>query len=502
MKFKLQPLLEKIGFEFKAAPPLGGQLASEQAVDWWFSKIFALPDPDEVLRRAGVTRAHMRVLTGDDEISQALDTRNDALIGTDWRFEKPDNTDQASVDWLNEMWIPHSESVLRGCLAANPYGYSVQEVIYKRTDDGRIGWDTITEKPFEWFVPRMDGSVLYRSKANYIGEETDPRKFMLTVRQQTHRNPYGEALFTRLYWPWFFRQQGWRFWVKWLERFGTPLLVGTGPDTKALAKALSEAVQDAAIAVTAGTTVESIQSPGGADHFEKFDAVICRRIQKLVLGQTLSSDTTGSGGLGGMGAAKIHNEVRMDKRDADARMCSKTVQRLVDALWQLNGFAGDAPQFVMQDDTGIEQDRADRDQKLLMTGAVQLTEQYFLREYDFEEGDVIIPEKPAPVDPTGGDPTKPTKPGQKKFASGGIVFGAQFTPSQQVIEDALARFIPGQASPIPQADIRAAIMAATDPDDLVRKLSQLLAGHSLEEFQTTMMQAMFAADVMGYDHAR
>ena len=523
------------GVTFKATP-LGGQLASEQAVDSLFSRIFAMSDPDEVLRRAGITRASLRMLTSDDEITQALDTRSDALVGTAWRFETPKGTAQDAVDWLWQLWEDKFEDVLRSCMAALPYGYSVQEAVYERRADGRIGWASISEKPFEWFVPKTDGTVLYRSTANLYGEAVDPRKFFLTTQHATYRNPYGEALFSRLYWPWFFRQQGWRFWVKWLERFGTPLLIGIGGgDSKELAKALSLAVQDAAIAVNTGIDVKIASQVSGADHFEKFDAVICRRIQKLVLGQTLTSDMTHAVGLGGTGAAQVHDQVRMDKRNADARMCTRTVQRMVAALWTLNGFAGEPPEFVLQVDTGLETDRADRDAKLAQSGVCGFTTDYLTRVYDFEDGDVVAkdpnalqpspfgqPGQPgAPGDPAGQPPPKPPpKPpaGASALeahtsADGSImlswgpalaaddrVIGQKFTAPQQVIEDRLAELT--MRSPISQADIREAIMAATGPNDLARRLAQLFAGRSLQDFNETLERAMYAADILGYVHAQ
>jgi hypothetical protein len=92
-----------------------------------------------------------------------------------------------------------------------------------------------------------------------------------------------------------------------------------------------------------------------------------------VLGQTLTS-SIGKGG-GSFAAAKVHNEVREDKRRADVRMISGTGQRLVDALWELNGFPGEPPEFCMQDDVGLEQERADRDAVLVDLG-VRFTPEY------------------------------------------------------------------------------------------------------------------------------
>ena len=39
-------------------------------------------------------------------------------------------------------------------------------------------------------------------------------------------NPYGKSLLATLYWLFFFKQNGFKFWAKFLERFGTPILLG------------------------------------------------------------------------------------------------------------------------------------------------------------------------------------------------------------------------------------------------------------------------------------
>ncbi len=43
-------------------------------------------DVDEVLRKAGLSRQRLLVLMTDDEISQAMETRLDAVLNAPWRF--------------------------------------------------------------------------------------------------------------------------------------------------------------------------------------------------------------------------------------------------------------------------------------------------------------------------------------------------------------------------------------------------------------------------------
>jgi hypothetical protein len=69
------------------AKALDPHLAEEQAVHQFVTWLTRFPDPDETLRKAGLTRASLRVLEFDDEVSQCIDTRREALIATPWRIE-------------------------------------------------------------------------------------------------------------------------------------------------------------------------------------------------------------------------------------------------------------------------------------------------------------------------------------------------------------------------------------------------------------------------------
>lgn len=516
--------------QFKALPK-SSPLYSESAVDPFMSLLFSTNlDPDEVLKVAGVQRSGLRKLTGDDEITAAMDTRREAILSMPWRIEPAGQdgdpeTLPEPVLWLWNQFEPRAEQILRACMQALPYGYSVMEVTYRNDEQGRVTWNRTIEKPFEWFIPLLGPTadepseyaeapnktrVLFVSSRNPRGELMSPFKFFLTVRNQEYRNPFGEALFSRLYWPWFFRTNGWRFWVKWLERFGTPLLIGhTAGDSKAVAEALSLAVQNAAIAVGHNDKVEVAEQASGSGHFEGFDRAICARIQRLILGQTLTSDSGGSSGRSGSYAlGQIHNEVRKDRRDADVRLVTGTVQAMLNTLWHLNGFdMKQVPRFVLQDDSGLETDRAERDSKLAQAGIVQFTADYLLRVYDFEPEDIVIPDHtpvdtdpPAPGDRStdddeDADPTANRAPRGVRFVAG------RFSPKQQVIEDRLAAILAGIPQPLDERLLQEAIRTASSPEDLHDKLAALLAGAEPGAFNALLERCLFAADILGYVHA-
>ena len=457
--------------------------------------IIQMPDPDLTLGKMGLRRQDLRVLETDDEISAAIETRREALVSTPWRLE-PGKGRAVSFIW--EQITPHLPNILKNAFHSVLYGYSVQEVIYKKLDDGKIGIESVIEKPFEWFEPKNDGTLIYRN--NYdIGVEgvlvDTELKFLLTVRNPSYRNPYGEALLSRLYWPWYFRTNGWRFWAKNLERTGIPFLKGTAPDRvdpdgKSYAEHLSEklasAAQDATIALPDGWTAEFMSVAQTSGSFDQFETAVTKRIQKLILGQTLTTDV---GSSGSYAAAKVHDGVRQDRRNADMRLVTNTVQTLVNALHSLNGFSGAAPVFIMEDEQGLNLDRAQRDALLVQAGILTLSEDYILRTFDFEQGEITLPVATAPL-------PAPVLP-SAKFSANGQPFTADQMQIEKLADDMLAKMPP----PLQTAAIESAIRAATSPEDLETRLAMVLKDADFSTFNRQVERALWAADDMGCAHA-
>ena len=320
-----------------SAPPKPetSTLLTSQAVNQLVEMLTILPELDDTLSSLGIQRCHLRKLEADDEIFQLLRTRREAVIATPWRLE---GTDAAWIAILEEELKPVIHDAISGAWKAIPFGYSVMEVVYKIRADRKIGLSAVAVKPMEWFQPTPTGNLNYFSPDGaMVAEQVDQvYKFLLTRSEATYQNPMGEAMLSRLYWPWFFRFNGWRFWGQFVERFGQPLLVGKSSNPKTMAAALVQAHQDAVIAVGVNDSVEAISPTTSGEAFEKLEQCVVRRYQKLILGQTLTSDTGKSGG-GSYALGQVHAEVKEGLRKADIRLVRHTVQNIVNALCALNG---------------------------------------------------------------------------------------------------------------------------------------------------------------------
>ena len=507
----------------KAGSSAQARLFDEVAVDDLVRMLTRVPDLDEVLKQAGIRRTHLRVLIYDDEIAQACDTRRDALLGVPIRLE-PSEGQPAEI--LMEMLAPLLTDAITGAFQARLYGYSVLEAVYAPRPDGFVGLRFLGEKPFEWFEPKSDGRLQFFPAAgtnNPEGETVDQEfKFFLTRAGATYQNPYGTALLSRLYWPWFFRQNGWKFWAKFLERFGAPLLVGKSSDPAAMVNALLMAHSQAVMGIDRDDSVEAVGSAAGntGEAFDRFEVSILRRIQKVVLGQTLTSGT--DGGSGNRALGQVHDSVRIDKRNSDIALVRPTIQRIVDALCKLNRWPPHV--VVFSDEVGLETDRAVRDKDLYQVG-VRFEKSYFEDNYDLRAEDFNLAseamgagQSPTTESSLDGD-TKPGSPGAatvapKAGASAEASKGlprlftrakdgqAGFTPAQQIVERVGAFALAQGAVPIPSDLLRSAVLKATSPEDLEERLFALVGDRvSSEQFTETLEAAIYTADVLGYVHA-
>jgi phage gp29-like protein len=464
------------------------------------SALTTMGDPDRVLRELGKPRSSLRALEHDDEVSAALETRREAVMSTPWSLTGKDGKPDSRVDDLRHIIERKIDPILRGAWTAIPYGFSMLRVAWDHdpiTDLLAPVW--VGEWNMDRFSVSADGQAWFRPEDGSGKRPAVQPEFFLTTRNATWENPYGEALLSRVYWPWFFRYNNWRFWMQFIERFGDPILVGKVIDPAAFVEYAKQMGFASVIGVNAGIENESGQvvnedlttvSPTGSGEHQRLSAVIDARIQKVILGQTLTSQVDGKGSYA---AAKVHDGVRNDKRLADIRLITVTVQRIVDVIWMLNDLTDTPPRFSFDLGVGLSKDKADTI-KTLRDAGWQATDQLLGKVFgDLEPGDLIAVEptqaKPAPTD----RPMSASPPARLAADD-----PPRFTPAQQELEELIADATVQAASPIPAADIREAIRRAKDPQDLDRRLAQLAGDMDPIAYRSLLERSLFAADVNGY----
>ena len=476
----------------KKTKPKSAGLMTEIAVEKLAFSMGRAADIDEVLKSAGLSRQKLSVLLVDDEISQAMETRLDSVLNAPWRFIE-DHGEQTL--FLKELMTKWHFEIVSGAWEALPYGYSVMEAVFAFDLQNRITLNDIVVKPLEWFEPKNDGQLIFRKPQS--SSEIDvfkayPLKFFLTRRKPTFKQPYGDPLLSKLYWLWFFKTNSTKFWVKFLERFGSPLLVGkvggdgrNQDDIDAMTTALLNAHAQSVISIDSEDDVSTVGtnfSGAGSSAFEAFDRVMTKRIQKVVLGQTMTSENDG-GGSKALGV--VHNEVRLDKRNSDLRMITPTVQEIIDSICLLNNF--EKHTVILGGEQDLNVDVVDRDLKLKNLG-VEFNDQYVIETYGIKaEHFKMHSEQISPNTQFSALPKR------------AFNFKAQankLSAEQQEVEE----LTDGQKDLqlLSNEQIKQLVAESDSPEGLAFNLMQLIPSVSESQFKANLDQALYAADVLGY----
>ena len=165
------------------------------------------------------------------------------------------------------------------------------------------------------------------------GEELPERKFIAHRFGVKGNNPYGLGMGTRLFWPVLFKRNGVAFWMKFLERFASPIPVGKYPigslpaQQRDLMNVLEGMNHASAITVPIGTELDSFEAKrSGTVHYEEWGRFWNAEMSKATLGETL---TTEMGSTGARAASETHASILDMLVDSDADLLSGTLNTQV-----------------------------------------------------------------------------------------------------------------------------------------------------------------------------
>lgn len=263
-----------------------------------------------------------------------LTKRRQKLIGREW-IVKPGGADKADIeaaDYMRDVLMNMGFDVLcNGLLGATLKGFSVAEMTY--VPDGRhIMVQSHKDQDQRRFVfdAKFKPRLLTR-EAPVKGVRMPERKFVVHRFGMKGNNPYGLGMGSRLFWPVLFKRKGVAFWMRFLEKFATPIPVGKYPlgslpeQQRELMNVLEGMNQASAITVPYGTELETFEGKrsGTVDH-EGWQKFWNGEISKATLGETLTTET-GPNGARAMG--EVHHDMLDALVDHDADLLSDTLNR-------------------------------------------------------------------------------------------------------------------------------------------------------------------------------
>lgn len=191
--------------------------------------------------------------------------------------------------------------------------------------------------------------------------DPDPSRYIVhRGHLLTTPDHFGGPMRSLIYW-WLASTMARDWWVRFLERYGTPFLVGkyepgNEGDRNLILSAMSTATRTFGIAVSNTTEVEIKEATKtGPDAYSAFMSVAQREKSKLILGQTLSAQTDPTGL--GSGVADLQGEVRDDIRKFDASMLAESIRdQLLVQICRINRLPGRAPYIMWGNASSVDRE--------------------------------------------------------------------------------------------------------------------------------------------------
>ncbi len=459
-----------------------------ERVNRFFDQMHSIVDPVVYFGKIP-ERKKLIELYYDDEIASAIDTRMEAAVCTPWTLEGGSDDVNAFI-YDNLTW--NIKEILNYSWWAVAYGYSVIQIVYEM-EGNRIGWGKVYDQPFDYFGITRE-NVLY-SATDATKKTLEPYKFFHTVSKQTYRNPLGESLLAKVYYPYYFKCNGWDFYLKYLERWGSPMLHAktdlTSDEVKKILQKLGESKRPTAIVTPKDVDIAAVEGVGaGGAAFDQFQKSVTERIQKVILGQTL---TSGTGDTGSLALGEVHNQVRLEKKKSDCDLLQGTVQSCIDALFYLNGFTGDIPTFVFADPRGVQKELADRDAVLHGMG-VRFNDKYYIENYDIDPEHFKVSETASRFGFKDETFNIFKDMGLKKHSCKFAHLDDPQVKAQISLENEMIALSQNAFS---KEELRSAIKSAKNEKDLQEKLAILMEKDS-GKFEEVLTKALYMAKLEGF----
>lgn len=456
----------------------------KRSLNYYSLAMSYLPDPDIVLKKQGKDMKVYKELLCDSHVFACVQSRKAGVLSLEWEINRgldKDETAEKVIETIKKLDI---YKLINDILDATLFGFQPIEIIWGRVDNLILPIE-LKAKPSEWFCFDDENQLKFRTKEHYFGEKLPPKKFLCPQSNPSYENPYGERTLSRVFWPVTFKKGGLKFWIIFTEKYGIPHLIGKHPrgaseeETDRLAGLLEQMVQDAIAVIPDDSSVEiqEANKSSSAEIFEKLMDKMNAEISKAILGQTL---TTEVGSTGSYAASNTHFAVRQDIIDADKKMVEKTINQLIQWIYEINFSNKDVPVFEMFEVEDIDLGLAQRDKILSETG-VKFTKDYFIKNYGLEEEDFDIREDIIPATP--------------QFSQ----FKEEPEPEGQVQVDDLFKFLSETELDKQSQAMLSPLLALFESCDNFEDARELLTDSNLQtkQLQQSIQKAMFLCELQG-----
>ncbi|HBO4355089.1 TPA: DUF935 domain-containing protein [Pseudomonas aeruginosa] len=436
----------------------------------------------------------------DGHVFAEMDKRRRAVSQLEWQIVPPDNPTAQEKDAAAKLQallagLDDFEAMLFDTTDAIGKGFACLEFDGWHRVDGDWLPRAIDHRPQTWFQLSRGRRQEIRLRGAAGGEPLRPFTWITHIHKAKSGYLERSALFRVLVWPYLFKNYSVGDLAEFLEIYGIPMRVGKYPggatekEKLTLLRALAQLGHSAAGIIPIGMEMEFLNAAQGDPAAFKLMIDWCERTQsKAILGGTLTSGTGDGTNTNALG--NVHNEVRLDLRDSDAKQLAASISRdLVYPIAVLNGLADSwkrCPRLVFPT-------QEPEDLKVYAEALPALVALGFQIPRQWAQEKVAIPE-PAKGEDVLQLQVAPSAPTPPAPPAGRAVASAQRPPATgaEQLDDTL--------QPITGAwidHIRDLVRSAETLEQIRDGLEQLLPGLTLDQYAEAMAQALAAAALEG-----
>lgn len=453
-----------------------------------------LPNPDPLLKELGQDVAVYRNIARDPHVGACIRRRKAAVKALDCGLDRGlsrSRIARAVEDTLSKLDV---RRIVGQILEAPLYGYQPLEISWRGVGGLTIPAD-VQSKPPEWFSFDAENQLRLKTWAAPMeGELLPDRKFILPRQDATYQNPYGLSDLSLCYWPVIFGKGGKRFWLTFAEKYGSAFAVGKLPRTatdaerQMLLDGLEALISDGVATVPDDGSVELVEMAGKSASADLYESLVmhCRGEISIVMtgtNQTMEASSNKASAHAGMDVAR-------DLRDSDAEIAAGAVNQLIHWIVEVNWPGAEAPVWSMWDQKEQDELQAKRDESNAKSGA-KFTNQYWMRGYGYQEGDLQEPAAPPPMLP-GATVPAPADVASAAFAESAVVSAAPIDADVTALASAAAASWQTML-----AQIQSMVASADDLTTLQRTLTNAYGGLDSAQLVRVMAAALALAELRG-----
>ncbi len=296
------------------------------------------PNDELLIQKGGAEAFNVYTrLIFDETVQSALIKLSQEITAREWKLEPATDKagDVAVKDYIEEQLSRlQMDEIYRGLLESYVIGFSVGEVMWRRTKSGVVPFDfRFRDQRRFRFQESEDADYGFTMRMAtreepFAGVELPARKFVVfRYWAQNNGDPYGAGLGRVLYPLVKFKRRALESQLLYSDRFANPTAVAKAPlsatatEVDTLYDHLSNLSQETALVLPEGFDLEFVNPGGSPETFQQLRESLSQNITVLIAGE----DEAGLADAGSRASSEVAQTVRMARAKDISELISHTL---------------------------------------------------------------------------------------------------------------------------------------------------------------------------------